>query len=268
MFISTLATILALSAATHGILFNGPLPTPAASPDANANANGWSPKPTPSPPTPPSHFPRNSDENSLCGYVQGLAQFPLSCKAGACHQNSTLNWFGCCPAGTDNCNMATRCVPAASIDACLADAECAADQHVMGCSESSAPFCVQIRTVAAQATLSHFVCAPTQTQVVVEGTAVAVLGSASVGVAALGTVSAVTMSKAVSTGGADQGVVVGSGGGSADGVGSTVGGQSGSGGSNVAPATTLVSTAGAAVQTARALVGAAGGFVGAVAMLL
>lgn len=268
MLMHTLATILALSATTRGILFNGPLPTPAANLDANANANGWSPKPTPFTPSPPSLFPRNSDENSLCGYVQGLAQFPLSCTTGACHQNSTLNWFGCCPAGTDNCNMATRCVPAASIDACLADAECAADQHVMGCSGPSAPFCVQIRTVAGQATLSHFVCAPTPTQVVVEGTAVPVLRSATVAVAALGTVSAVTMTAVVSTGAADQRVVVGSGGKTADGVGSTVGGQSGSGGLNVVPATTLVSTAGAAVQTARALVGAAGGFVGAVAMLL
>ncbi|KAF2853847.1 hypothetical protein T440DRAFT_291503 [Plenodomus tracheiphilus IPT5] len=253
MFIHTLATLLALSATTQAVAFNGPEPTRTSS---TGNTNGWTPKPTSLAPPFLSLFARKSDQNALCGYVEGLAKYPLSCATGSCRQNTSLNWFGCCADADDaSCNnsIVTRCVASASVDACVADAACYENPRVMACADSSAPFCVQMRTVVGgQATLSHFVCAAKETMVLVKGKAVAT---------GEGSGSSAMTAAATGSGKGDDG------GASAAGVRSTMGAQSGNGGVNVA-ATTSVATAGAAVQTAKGLVGAVGGVVGAVAMLL
>lgn len=170
MLIHRLATVLALSATISSSLALGsPYPTPTTS-IPNANLIGWTPKPTREPQVLLKPLRRNAND-ALCGYVQGFADYPISCAHGSCQYNTALNWFGCCSAGSSgdddkdekSCNMATRCVESASVSSCLADASCSGDRHALGCTEASAPFCVQVNTVRARATLSHFVCAPAAT---------------------------------------------------------------------------------------------------------
>ncbi|KAI8938869.1 hypothetical protein NX059_004728 [Plenodomus lindquistii] len=72
MFQSTFIAILALSATSYGVAFNGLFPTPTITTTTTIDANGWTPKPTSSP-----LHPRNQDQAGLCGYIEGLASTSL-----------------------------------------------------------------------------------------------------------------------------------------------------------------------------------------------
>ncbi|KAH7378197.1 hypothetical protein BKA66DRAFT_442869 [Pyrenochaeta sp. MPI-SDFR-AT-0127] len=163
MFTVNLANLLLLSATVYAVAFDGPLPTPVVNLDVITN--GWTPKPTEEPRSLPDIFRRQKNDK-LCGYIEGDGEFAVSCSTGMCSSNTALNWFGCCTGtASDSCNIATRCVASASVEACLSDSSCYDDPYLTACTIASAPFCVQMNSVVSENTFSHFVCAPTSTVV-------------------------------------------------------------------------------------------------------
>lgn len=70
MYTTSVTTLLALSATVYGVAFDGPLPTPI-NDLLHADINGWTPKPTNLPRAVPNIFRRQSDDEGLCGYIEG-----------------------------------------------------------------------------------------------------------------------------------------------------------------------------------------------------
>jgi hypothetical protein len=94
-------------------------------------------------------------------------EFPVSCtSASSCIFSSSLSWFGC--SGTSSQAIMTRCVNSESVSSCLNDASCFNDAGAMACSESSAPFCVNMFAKISDATMSHWVCGKSATSVQVK----------------------------------------------------------------------------------------------------
>ncbi|KAL6710563.1 hypothetical protein ACN47E_008611 [Coniothyrium glycines] len=246
-----IACLLAFSASTYALAFDGPEPTPALD---IAALDGFTPKPTPKPRAVPELFRRQTSENAaICGYLEGDAEFPVSCTAGDCFHATSLNWFGCCTGtGDASCNVATRCIASASVASCLSDAACSDDRYLTACTDPAAPSCANLFSTRGGQVVSHLVCVATATSVEVLPN---VIGSSIVASSALE--SSIDAAKAESTSASVRDTSSTSR--------TTARTSANPSGGIDAAATPSRSIAGAAVQTANAL--AAGGLVGVLALL-
>ncbi|KAF2822764.1 hypothetical protein CC86DRAFT_396377 [Ophiobolus disseminans] len=232
------ATLLTISTTAYGLAFDGPLPTPVKD-LVYAALDGYSPRPTNEVLSLPDLFRRQQKANpAICGYLDGDAEFPVSCTAGSCIYNTAQKWFGCCANGScSSSEVITRCVNSASVSKCLEDSSCYNDAAAMACTASSAPYCVNMYAKIAEGTMSHWVCGAS-------ATSVGVLASSTV---ESGSVKATTVVRSGAAAGPGLNAATAS-------------------GQTAAPS--ALSTGGAAVHRAGSMVGVAGGLVGALAVLL